>query len=300
MGCDGADRGSQRADGQALTPGREHLWSSIPRNRYDCVWSIPAVNDAQLTYCLAIKVDQGLVFASDSRTNAGVDQISTYSKMHSFEGRDGRAICLLTAGNLATSQAVLRQIRRDNENGEARNLNNVADLAEAAEYVGDLSRDEQRKRESSNEESFSVDATFIVGGQVGTRPPQLYLVYPEGNYISATVQTPYLQIGELKYGKPILDRIVTEDLSLEVAARCALVSMDSTMRSNVTVGPPFELLTYVADNMRFNARLVLDEHDPYLRELHQSWQKGLKEAFERLPSLPVMRPPVHLVDSGGD
>lgn len=253
-----------------------------------------------MTYCVAIKVDQGLVFASDSRTNAGVDQVSTYSKMHTFEGRDGRAVCLLNAGNLATTQAVVRRIRRDNEDNADRCLAKVPDLAEAADYVGSLSREEQRKYDVPNEDSFSAGASFIIGGQIGKRPPQLYLVYPEGNYITAAVQTAYLQIGELKYGKPILDRIVNPDLPLDVAARCALVSMDSAMRSNVTVGPPIELLTYVTGSGRFSQRLVLDEHNPYLLELRQAWQEGLKSAFERLPTLPAMRPPVHLVDSKGD
>lgn len=254
-----------------------------------------------MTYCLAIKVDQGLVFASDSRTNAGVDQISTYSKMHTFEGGKDRAICLLTAGNLATTQAVLRRLRRDNEEGSERSLDSIADLAEAAEYVGALSRAEQRKHKSANkEDTFAPEASFIVGGQVGSRPPQLYLVYPEGNYIAATVQTPFLQIGELKYGKPILDRIIHEELSLEVAARCALVSMDSTMRSNITAGPPIELLTYAANSGFFPRRLVLEEDNAYLLELRRAWQEGLKQAFERLPSLPAMRPPFQLVDSRGD
>lgn len=253
-----------------------------------------------MTYCLAIKVDQGLVFASDSRTNAGVDQIATYSKMHTFDGKGNRAICLLTAGNLATTQAVVRQIRRDVEEQAERNIETVSNLAAAAEYVGELSRAEQRKHESSNEDSFSADATFIVGGQIGKRPPQLYLVYAEGNYISAAVQTPFLQIGELKYGKPILDRIIREDLPLEVAARCALVSMDATMRSNVTVGPPIELLTYLVDSNRFCLRLVLEADNPYLQELHRAWQEGLKQAFERLPSPPAMQPAIKLVDSKGD
>lgn len=252
-----------------------------------------------MTYCLAIKVDEGLVFASDSRTNAGVDQVSTYSKMHTFEAKGARAICLLSAGNLATTQAVVRKIRRHIDDRARRRLDNVGNLAEAAEYVGELSRAEQRKHESTNAE-FNADATFIVGGQVGTRGPQLYLVYPQGNYISATVQTPYLQAGELKYGKPILDRIVSEDLSLEVAARCALVSMDSTMRSNITVGPPIELLTYLAGSGRFNNRLVLEEDNVYLQELRRAWQQGLKDAFERLPSPPAMHPPFKLVDSQGD
>ena len=252
-----------------------------------------------MTYCLAIKVNEGLVFASDSRTNAGVDQISTYSKMHTFEAGD-RAICVLTAGNLATTQAVLRQIRRDAESRARRCLYTATDLATATEYIGALSRAEQRKRKSSNDEPFGVEASFIVGGQIGKRAPQIYLVYPEGNYISATVQTPYLQIGELKYGKPILDRIVHEELSLEVAARCALVSMDSTMRSNVTAGPPVELLSYQSNSLRFSKRLVLEEDNAYLMELRRAWQEGLKAAFEGLPNLPAMRAPVKLVDSRGD
>ena len=197
-----------------------------------------------MTYCLAIRVDEGLIFASDSRTNAGADHVSTFSKMHTFEQPGERVMCLLSAGNLATTQAVLRNIRRDNERGKGPRLDSVRDLAEAAEYVGQLSRNEQRKHggEGQPKEGFSPEATFILGGQIKGRQHQIYLVYPEGNYISATLQTPYLQIGELKYGKPILDRIVREGISLEVAARCALVSMDSTMRSNATVGPPVELL----------------------------------------------------------
>ena len=255
-----------------------------------------------MTYCLAIRVDQGLVFASDSRTHAGADHVSTFSKMHLFEQPGGRAICLLSAGNLATSQAVLRQIRRDNERGNGLSLNSAKDLAEAAEYVGALSREEQHKHKqgSASDEKFSPEASFILGGEIPGRPPQLYLIYPEGNYISATVQTPYLQIGELKYGKPILDRIVREELSLEVAARCALVSMDSTMRSNATVGPPVELLIYPSGALRFDGRVVLQEDNPYLRELRQAWQAGLEDAFQRLPGLPLSRPAVQLVDARAD
>ena len=253
-----------------------------------------------MTYCLAIRVDQGLVFASDSRTNAGADHVSTYSKMHTFEQPGERAICLLSAGNLATTQAVLRQIQRDNDRGRGPSLNSVRGLAEAAEYVGALSRAEQRKHGSVRDDKFSPEASFILGGQIDSRPHQLYLVYPEGNYISATVQTPYLQVGENKYGKPILDRIVREDVSLEVAARCALVSMDSTMRSNATVGPPVELLLYPAGSLRLGKRLVLQEDNSYLRELRLAWQKGLEQAFERLPGLPINRAPVQLVDAKAD
>ena len=255
-----------------------------------------------MTYCLAIRVNQGLVFASDSRTHAGADHVSTFSKMHVFEQPGERAVCLLSAGNLATSQAVLRHIRRDNERGSGPSLSAARDLAEAAEYVGSLSREEQAKHKqgSAADDKFSPEASFILGGEIPGRPPRLYLIYPEGNYISATVQTPYLQIGELKYGKPILDRIVREDLSLEVAARCALVSMDSTMRSNATVGPPVELLIYTAGSLGFDRRVVLPEDNRYLRQLRQAWQAGLEEAFQKLPGLPVTRPAVQLVDAQGD
>lgn len=253
-----------------------------------------------MTYCVAIRVDRGLVFASDSRTNAGPDQVSTFSKMHTFESGNN-LFCLLTAGNLATTQAVLRQIRRDSEFGAKLSLNTVRDMAEAAEYVGKLSRAEQKKHGADDEDSgFSPEASFIIGGQIGGRKHQIYQVYPEGNYIAAMVQTPYLQIGELKYGKPILDRIIAEDLSLEVAARCALVSMDSTIRSNATVGPPIELLIYQADSMKLGKRLILKEDNPYLGELRQAWQDGLKDTFERLPRLPFSRPSVQLVDAQGD
>jgi putative proteasome-type protease len=253
-----------------------------------------------LTYCLAIKTDQGLVFASDSRTNAGVDQVSTFSKMHTFSDGESRVLCLLSSGNLATTQAVMRQIERDNERPEGACLNRVKDMAEAAEYVGALSRTEQRKHASKRDESFNPEASFILGGQIANRPHQIYLVYPEGNYIVATEQTPFLQIGELKYGKPILDRIITRSLSLELAARCALVSMDSTIRSNASVGPPIELLIYTAGSLSFGKRLVLQEDNPYLGQLRQAWQEELKLAFARLPGLPLSRPAVHLVDAQGD
>lgn len=252
-----------------------------------------------MTYCLTIKTDDGLVFASDSRTNAGVDQVSTFSKMHTIEG-EGRVFCLLSSGNLATTQAVLRQIRRDNEKGDTTSLYSIRDMAEAAEYIGSLSRCEQRKHRPKRDDSFNPEASFILGGQIAGRQHQIYLIYPEGNYIVASEQSPFLQIGELKYGKPILDRIINHELSLELAARCALVSMDSTIRSNVTVGPPIELLLYKAGALMFAPRLVLQEHNPYLAQLRNAWQEGLKTTFEHLPDVPFIRPAVQLVDARGD
>ena len=250
-----------------------------------------------MTYCLAITVDKGLIFCSDSRTNAGVDQVSTFSKMYRFLGDGERMVTILSAGNLATTQAVLRQVRRDLESGAPRSLKTLESLADAAEYVGEISLEQQRKHRAAAESSFKPDASFILGGEMPGREPQIFQVYTEGNHIRATPETPYLQIGEIKYGKPILDRIISAPTPLEDAARCALVSMDSTMRSNITVGPPIELLIYETGSLREGRYIVLKEDDAYLRELRLCWQDSLRNAFEELPRLPgPAAPRVRLVD----
>jgi putative proteasome-type protease len=239
-----------------------------------------------MTYCVAITVDDGLVLCSDSRTNAGVDQVSTYSKMHVF-GTDGeRQFVLLSAGNLATSQGVVSQVRRDFENAEAeQSLATVGDLTEAADYLGRVSREQQAKHVDPGEaNAFNPEATFIMGGQIGTGTPEIFLIYPQGNYITTSEHTRFLQVGESKYGKPILDRIIAADTPLESAARCALVSMDSTMRSNVTVGPPIELLIYERDSLRLNRYAQLDSDSSYLRKLKEAWDQKIKEAFQELPT----------------
>lgn len=252
-----------------------------------------------MTYCVAITVDDGLVFAADSRTNAGVDQISTYSKMTRFFGDGERMITVVSAGNLATSQAVNRKLRRDLENDRSPSLKTVKHLAEAADYIGEMSLRAQRNHRGDKEEAFDSGASFIVGGQIGDRPHQIFLVYPEGNHISATASTPFLQIGEFKYGKPILDRIIEPALDLETAARCAMVSMDSTLRSNLTVGPPIELLIYKTATRDVGQHFVLDEDDEYLRELRNAWQENVRKAFQGLPRLPKPEetPNVRLVDA---
>ncbi len=238
--------------------------------------------------------------ASDSRTHAGVDQMSTYSKMHRLIDDPTREMTILSAGNLATSQAVVRQIRRDlTEDGEP-NLKTVAHLSEAAEYIGRINVTEIGKHRKQKPKDFSPDATFILGGQIAGHPPQIYLVYPEGNYIRAAARSPYLQIGELKYGKPILDRIVTHDLALAEAVKCALVSMDSTMRSNATVGPPIELLVCETGRIGRSRHIPFDEDDDYLRELRIAWQASLKQAFEALPPVPGVKARIRLVDSADD
>lgn len=239
-----------------------------------------------MTYCVAITVDAGLVFASDSRTHAGVDQVSTYSKMHTF-GCDGdRQVVLLNAGNLATTQAVLTQMRRDRDEKAAMNIDTVRDMAELAEYVGRINRIQSAKHgKAVARAGFSADATFIVGGQIGQELPQIFLVYPQGNFITTSGHTRFLQVGEAKYGKPILDRIIQPTTSLDEAALCAVVSMDSTMRSNVTVGPPIELLCYVRDSLRLERYRCLKEDDIYLMEIKRAWNEKIAQAFAELPSL---------------
>ena len=251
-----------------------------------------------MTYCVAVRVDQGLVFVSDSRTNAGVDHISTYGKMHTFCGDGERFFALLSAGNLATSRAVVGQLERDMEDGAAESLMTVKRLNAAADYVGRVSLDAQRKYEKSTAKgkTFDPGASFIFGGQIKGQEHSVFLIYPEGNHIPVSRHSPFLQIGEEKYGKPILDRIIEPGVSLEVAGRCALVSMDSTMRSNATVGPPIDLLLYPAGGQRAGSQVTFGDDDDYLRALRRAWQDSLKSAFEKLPKLPVPAAPVRLVD----
>jgi putative proteasome-type protease len=238
-----------------------------------------------MTYCLAIKVNKGLVFASDSRTNAGVDYITTYSKMHRFIWPDERVVILLSAGNLATTQAVVNIINKDLEDPDSKlNLRTVEHLYEAAHYIGMLSQKEQLQHEERlKKRQISGEASFILGGQIAGKSPEIYLIYPQGNYISASTETPYLQIGENKYGKPILDRIVSPSTSLEDAARCALVSLDSTMRSNISVGPPVELAIYYQDSLDEPHHQKLSLNSPLYKSLQKRWNEGLRRVFNRLP-----------------
>lgn len=237
-----------------------------------------------MTYCLAIAVNEGLVFASDSRTNAGVDQVSHYGKMFSFSRDGDRQLVILTAGNLATTQAVVDRIKRDLKDQAETNFYNVESMSDAADYLGGIARDTQAKYgEAVTQAGFSAEVTFILGGQIGDTDARIFLVYPQGNYISSSEQTPYLQLGEAKYGRPVLDRIITKETGLDEAARCALVSIDSTMRSNVSVGPPIELLCYEAGSLRLGKYLRLEGDDPYLIEIRRQWNQKLMQAFTELP-----------------
>jgi len=242
-----------------------------------------------MTYCLAIQLNEGLVFCSDSRTNAGADRVSTYSKMHRFAVQGDRSVILLTAGNLATSQSIVSQIQRDlHENAEF-NISDAKYVSDIADYIGQLNVAEQKKHGrpgGPDAEGFNASASFILGGQVRGQPSELYLIYPEGNYITASEQHPYLQIGETKYGKPILDRIIKPDTSPEIAMRCGLLSIDSTMRSNAAVGPPLECLFYRNDSLDgFQHYCKLEENHHYLTHIRQTWDESIRSAFEGLPSL---------------
>lgn len=238
-----------------------------------------------MTYCLAIALDQGLVFCSDSRTNAGIDQVSTYSKMHCF-GVDGdRQFVLLSSGNLATTQAVLSQLKQEIREGTGTHLHNVKTLVEAAEHVGEISIKRQAKHQEAGQNSFDAKVTFIFGGQIKGEPPAIFLIYPEGNHITNAADHPYLQIGESKYGKPILDRVISTATSIDAAAKCAIVSMDSTLRSNLSVGPPIELRVYETDKLLPGRYLRFNEDDAYLRLMARSWNQQLIEAFRALPDI---------------
>ena len=235
-----------------------------------------------MTYCVAISVSSGIVFCSDSRTNAGVDMASVYSKMFQFDLGDERQFVVLSAGNLATSQATMHQMKKDIRQNAALSLNTVLSLSEAADYLGGVGRAQLEKHETSGP---TFQASFLIGGQVAGSDHGVALVYPAGNHIRSSVGTPYLQIGESKYGKPILDRIINQDTSLETAALCALVSMDSTMQSNLAVGPPIEVMLYTANSFLLQPYHRFEEDNEFLRDLKKAWDNRLKGAFSQLPQL---------------
>lgn len=240
-----------------------------------------------MTYCAATKLNAGVVFASDSRTNAGVDNISTFRKMKIFERPGDRVIVTLCSGNLAVTQATLNLIDQTiRRNVDGPHMMNVSSIYDAADLLGSALR-EVRRRDGPYLQQNNVDsgANFIIGGQIAGEEPRLFMVYAEGNFIEATVETPYFQIGEVKYGKPILDRVINPGTSLDDAVKCVLVSFDSTMRSNLTVGLPIDLLCYEVDSLRVTKIHCFDESDSYMRSLRQQWSDGLKRAFSSLPDI---------------
>jgi putative proteasome-type protease len=240
-----------------------------------------------MTYCLGIKINQGIVMISDSRTNAGVDNVNTYSKMWRFGEPGKRQLVICSAGNLATTQAVIAQIELDIAAASTVNLLNVRSLAEAAAYIGRLNVETQKNNAAAG---VNFSSTFLVAGEIYGSKNELYLIYPEGNYIASSSQQPYLQIGETKYGKPILDRVVQCDTQLEQAALCGLVSMDAAMRSNLTVGPPIEVFMLPSGSAEAGQYMFFEEDNSYLRELRMDWNQQMREAFNHLQAIDWQSP----------
>lgn len=242
-----------------------------------------------MTYCIALYLEDGLVFASDSRTNAGVDYVTTYSKMHVFTPGNDRLFVILSAGNLATTQEVINHIQRDIDYppDNLTTLANARYLFEAAEYVGQVSQQVQKEHSAALSSSgVSGETTLLLGGQIQGQAHGLMLIYPQGNYIAASHETPYLQIGESKYGKPSVDRIVDHQLTLAQGAQLCIVSLDATARSNITVGSPFEISSYIKDQYMLNHRCHFDQNHPYLLAVRESWNNGIRNAFMGLPPVP--------------
>jgi len=204
--------------------------------------------------------------------------------MHTFVQPGDRTFVLLAAGNLATTQSVVKRLRDDCRLGNQPCLLNVYSMSDAVDYVGTVSTEMQRTQSARDTANTNFEATFIFGGQIAGHAPEIYMIYPQGNHIHESAAHPFLQIGETKYGKPILDRVIRADTPLEQAARCALVSINSTIRSNLTVGPPVELLIYTADALDSGRRLLFSEDHPYYRALGEAWNEGLRQALNGLPA----------------
>jgi putative proteasome-type protease len=239
-----------------------------------------------MTYCIGILLDAGLVFASDSRTHAGVDNFASFCKMSVFERAGDRVLVLLSSGNLAGTQAVIGLLKQRNAKDGVPNLWGAESMFDAALLVSDAMRDvDRRDGQHLAGSGGGFNASFILGGQIAGEPPRLFRLYAEGNFIEASVETPYLQTGETKYGKPIIDRVITPSTSLNDAAQCVLVSFDSTMRSNLSVGMPIDLICYERDSLTVRMRRRFDEGDEYFTLLRKEWTEGTRRVFAQLPDL---------------
>jgi putative proteasome-type protease len=239
-----------------------------------------------MTYCVAMSLDAGMIFASDSRTNAGVDQIARFSKMRVF-ARDGhRVIVTLCSGNLSLTQNALSLLEQRARGGDGTlHIWNARSMFDIVRLVGDALR-EVKTRDGPYLQQNNIDshANFIVGGQVRGEAPRLFEVYSEGNFIEATPDTCYFQIGESKYGKPVIDRVVNRSTGLLEATKCTIVSFDSTMRSNISVGLPIDLVVYETDALRIRLQRRIEESDPYFQMIHTQWGEGLRRVFAQLPN----------------
>ena len=240
-----------------------------------------------MTYCVAIKLNAGLVFLSDSRTNAGLDQISTFRKMIIYEKSDDRFMVLLSAGNLSISQSVreILQIEqlKDHQGGPPMTIWNATSMFDAARVLGSaIRRVHERDAVDLQHSGVDFNVSMIFGGQIKGEGMRLFQVYSAGNFIEATPETPYFQIGESKYGKPVLDRVITPATPLEEASKCALVSMDSTLKSNLSVGLPLDMVVYEVDAFHSDKVVCIDADNPYFKMLHDSWGTKLRQVFDSI------------------
>ncbi len=241
-----------------------------------------------MTYCVGLLLEDGLVMLSDTRTNAGVDNISTFGKMHVIEEPGDRVICLATAGNLAVSQAVVNLLWEGLPNetdGKVDTLETVPSMFRAVQLAGTaIRRTFRTDGPAMKAQDIPFEVSLLLGGQIAGRSLRLFQVYAAGNFIEATEDTPFLQIGEHKYGKPILDRAVTPGMGLHDAIKLALISMDSTLRSNLSVGLPADLIVVPRDAARVTMHRRIGEDDPYYRTLRDRWSGALREAYQALPN----------------
>ena len=238
-----------------------------------------------MTYCVAMSLDAGMIFASDSRTNAGVDQIARFSKMKVFAKDGDRVIVTLSSGNLAVTQSALNNLdHRTRSGANELSIWNAESMFDVARLIGDSLR-EIKARDGPYLAQNNIDASgnFLIGGQIRGEPHRLFNVYGEGNFIEASPDTCYFQIGESKYGKPVIDRVIKRDSSLLDATKCTVVSFDSTMRSNISVGLPIDLLVYEADSLTIKIQKRIEETDAYFQMMHREWGEGLRRVFAQLP-----------------
>ncbi|RUW92577.1 MAG: peptidase [Mesorhizobium sp.] len=242
-----------------------------------------------MTYCVGLKIDRGLVFMSDTRTNAGMDSISTFKKMHVWEQPGERVIVLMSAGNLATTQAVVSLLdeRTKAVTDRHEKLLETPSMYQTVRLVGDTVKEVIAQSSPAGEKADSYfNASFILGGQIKGSPPRLFMIYPEGNFIESTDDTPFFQIGETKYGKPIIIRAYEKTMSLAETVKLLLVSFDSTLKSNLSVGLPLDLLFLERDAFQVGLKKRIAQDDQYYRTISDGWSNALKTAFASLPDFP--------------
>lgn len=240
-----------------------------------------------MTYCVAMCLSSGLIFASDSRTNAGVDHIATFRKLTVFEEEGDRILVLQSAGNLATTQSIVNLLQRRCKDAERINLLNAPNMYEAARLVGETAREVIHRDSDAQYGGSTTDfsCSLLLGGQIMGEDTRLFYIYPQGNFIEATTDTPYFQIGESKYGKPIIDRVLNYHTPLEQAMQCALISIDSTLRSNLSVGLPLDVMIYPRNSFSSSQQYRITEDHPYFTMIRKNWGEGIASMFSQLPPL---------------